>query len=241
MSDIVIIGTPIEIVEPPVSPVVTAQELAAWLKLPNGIIEAETPMLEAQIAVATEIVENYTWLTLRETTFNECFPEKYQYLHLEKAPITAMSSITEIRYLDSDYAYSVYPLGAAQSGGSYANLDIRLSELGQAYLNLHKMGEVVFASTTTQYPIKVQYKAGYPYDGGTDKYILPQSLRSAILMLASKYYTDRGDCIGCVMAGGCLMPAAVKVLLDGYALRNIALGGERVDYRGTPYQKSGVV
>jgi hypothetical protein len=205
------------------------------------MVLAETPFLEAQIALATEIVENYTWLTLRETTFTESFPEKYQYLHLEKAPITANTSITDIRYLDEDYAYSVYSLGDSQSSMSYDNLDIRLSELGQGYLNLRNMENITFADNKRQYPIRVTYKAGYQYDDDTGKYLIPQSLRSAILMLAAKYYTDRGDCVGCVCENGMLMPMSVKMLLDSYSLRHIALGHEMVDYCGTPYQKSGVV
>lgn len=245
MADIVIIGTPVVIVNYPLYPVVSTAELAAWLRMPSGQASVEATLLATYISMATEIVENYTWLTLRETTFVTYFAEVYPYVYLEATPILGPTSITSIKYLyenGTDIEYATYALGTYQSSGSYANLDMKLTPLKQAFLYLNNTDSLVVPDKPNQYNMQITYKAGYQYDAETSAYIMPQSLKTAILMLAAKYYTDRGDCIGCVSAEGCLMPGSVKMLLDMYSLRNATLGSDPVNpFTGQTYQTVGML
>jgi hypothetical protein len=224
----------------PTHTIISDDELGAYLRIPSAAITVESDILTANIELATEIVENYTWLTLRETTFTGYFSHIYPYLQIDTAPITDVANILGVSYLyddGTDIDYATYALGDSYSTGSYANLDIKLTELGFANLTLKNLEDLNIKSLVNQYPITVSYKAGYAYDSENSKYLLPQSLRMAILQLASKYYTDRGDCVGCVSANGYLMPPSVKTILDSYSLQTIAMGVDSSDYYvGTTYQ-----
>lgn len=49
--------------------IVTAEEAGKWLGLSPSAITMQTDMLESLIKTTTEMVENYSWITLRQTEY----------------------------------------------------------------------------------------------------------------------------------------------------------------------------
>lgn len=213
--------------------IITPTEAGEWLNLSTGMITKHEDLLTGLIDSAVTAIENYSWLSLRRTTFEANFDLGCDLfgsflfggtkLILQRSPILALADITKIEYLDTDGTYTEFDRGTLTSEGLYENATEK-REQGQ-YASIYFIEQPDFdSSRLNAYKIKVTFTAGYTIDTDivTD---VPEQLKTAIKMIVAYYYTHRGDCsdAGCDL-GGYPVPCAAKGLIDQLSLSNVALG-----------------
>jgi hypothetical protein len=223
------------------TPIITATEAGEWLNLSAGLITKHTAMLERLIKTVTENIENYTWTYIRRTVFEADFDlganNFFSFwsgdlkLSLERSPIIALADISKIEYLNDSGVYVEFDRGTLLSEGIYENVTEKKERRGWASIYFDE--EVPFDDTKINaYKIRITFEAGYTIsdDITTD---IPESLKTAMLMIVAAYYTNRGDCsdMGCDI-GGFPIPCAAKSLIEQFAVSKTVLGGAYTPYTG---------
>lgn len=216
------------------TPIITPTEVGNWLNLSAAMVTMKTDLINMLINAAIEIVEQYSWLSLRRTTYEAYFnlPESYFYsfingefkLGLERSPILALADITKIEYLDTDGVYQEFDRGALTSEGLYENTTEIKEPRGWASIYFRE--SVPFDSTRINaYKIKVTFIAGFTI--GTDITTdIPQAIKTALLMMIASDFTNRGDCSDCNCdLNGYPVPCGAKSKIDLYSISKTVLGG----------------
>lgn len=212
--------------------ILTPAKVGSWLNLPPGIITKNTDLINDLINTTISVVENYSWLSLKRTTFEANFDLSSDSftsflngdlkLSLERSPILSLSDITKIEYLNADGVYVEFDRGALTSEGLYENVTEAKEKRGWASILFRE--NVPFDIRLNTYKIKVTFVAGFTIDTNpvTD---IPQALLQAILMIIASYYSNRGDCSDkqCSL-NGYPVPCMAKGIIDQYSISSTVLG-----------------
>ena len=223
------------------TPIITPAEVGAWLNLSAGMVLKNTAMITDLIKTTTEVVENYSWLALRRTTYEAFFDLGYSYfysfiegnfkLNLERAPILTLTDITKIEYLNENGVYVEFLKGTLTSEGLYEN--VTESKELRKWASIYFRESVPFDNTRINaYKIKVTFIAGYTLDTSvlTD---VPSAIKTAMLMIIASYYTNRGDCSDCGCdLNGYPVPCAAKGMIDQIAISQTVFAGKPGDSCG---------
>lgn len=218
------------------TPIITPEEVGAWLNLSPGMVTLRSAMITRLINTAVVVIENYTWLALRKHTYEAYFDLPYNdflsfydgslKLSLERSPVTELSDITKIEYLDSGGTYKLFDRGALTSEGLYENTTEAKEQRNWASILFRKT--VPFdGDRKNAYKVKVTFKAGF--DRTNPVKDIPPTLLTGILMIVAFYYTNRGDCSGCGCdLNGYPVPCEAKGLIDQYSVAKTVLGGSYI-------------
>lgn len=216
------------------TPIITPEEVGAWLNLSPSMVTMNTDLITQLIDTAVEIVEQYSWLNLRRTTYVAEFVMPYNYfysfingeykLSLERSPIIDLADITSIEYLDTDGTYKTFDRGALTSEGLYDNTTEKKEQRGWASIYFRE--PVPFDEfRINAYKIRVTFISGFTIntDITTD---IPKALKTALLMIIASDYTNRGDCSDCNCdLNGYPVPCGAKSKIDLYSVSKTVLGG----------------
>lgn len=228
------ITNPINIVQ---TPILTPAQVGAWLNLSSGMVIKNTYLINDLIKTTTEVVEKYTWLSLRRTTFEaffdlgsegfNSFVDGNLKLSLERSPIIALSDITKIEYLNENGVYAEFDKGALTSEGLYENVTEAKEQRG--WVSIYFRESISFDSTRINaYKIKVTFVSGFtiPTNPVTTPITdIPETLKTAMLMIIASYYTNRGDCSdkGCSL-NGYPVPCSAKSIIDQFGIASTVFG-----------------
>jgi hypothetical protein len=209
--------------------VVSVSEMGTWLNLSSSAITAHTTLLTELIESAVEIVEEYTWLSIRETIYEAYFDVDSLDLicdlglELERSPILDLDNITKIEYLNSSGGWTEFSRGVKTIDGLYENTtEIKTRN---KWATLYFVTEPDFDTRDYAYKIRVTFTAGWEADATLEHLIIPRSLKLAIKMIAAYFYTNRGDCDSPCEINGVSVPCNAKMILDKYRLGFTQLGG----------------
>jgi hypothetical protein len=212
--------------------IVTAEEAGKWLGLSPSAITMQTDMLESLIKTTTEMVENYSWITLRQTEYEAYYDLQSTSLlnllsgklklSLERSPIIDITDITKIEYLESDN-WIEFNRGAMTVDGLYENTTEKQERLQWA--SVYFRDSVSFQQRVNAYKIRITFTSGYdPLETDPTKKI-PESIKTAIKMIVASMYTNRGDCDSSCRMNGYPVPCSAKAMIDLISPSNVMLGG----------------
>ena len=226
------------------APIVSADELGKWLNLSSSAIIAKQSELESLVQTATEIIEDYAWLTLRQTTYEaDFYLNDYTFdgllncsarLSLERSPILDLNNITKIEYLLND-TWVEFDRGAVSIDGLYENTTEKKEQ--REWATIYFRESVDYQSRNNAYKIRVTFIAGWDPTATTLVDKIPEKLRTAIKIIAAFHYTYRGDCAAktsCDM-NGYPVPCHAKAMVDQLAISNTVIGGEYNPISYHPY------
>jgi hypothetical protein len=209
--------------------IISVSEMGTWLNLSTSAITAHTTLLTELIKSATELVEEYTWLSIRETTYEACFEIDSLDLicdlglSLERSPILDLDNITKIEYLNSSGTWTEFARGTKTIDGLYANTtEIKVRN---KWAVLYFVTEPDYDTRDYAYKIRVTFTTGWDVDATLEHLIIPRSLKIAIKMIAAYFYTNRGDCDSPCEINGVSVPCNAKMILDKYSIALTQLGG----------------
>jgi hypothetical protein len=209
--------------------VVSVSDMGTWLNLSSSAISAHTTLLTELIKSATELIESYTWLSVRETTYEAYFNIDSLDLicdlglKLERSPILDLDNIAKIEYLNSSGGWAEFDRGTKTIDGLYENTtEIKTRN---KWATLYFVTEPDFDTRDYAYKIRVTFKAGWDVDEDDEAPIIPRSLKIAIKMIVAFMYKNRGDCDSECSINGVPVPCSAKMLLDKYSIASTQLGG----------------
>ena len=107
--------------------IVSVSEMGTWLNLSPSAISVHTDLLTELIKSATELIENYTWLSIRRIAYEAYFDlDDLSYflcgdlgLRLDQAPILDLDDISKIEYLNSSGTWTEFDRGTKTINGLY--------------------------------------------------------------------------------------------------------------------------
>ena len=209
--------------------IITVAEMGKYLNLSTSAITAHTDILTELIITATEVIENYTWLTLRKTIYEANYDLNYNLfcnltnlkLVLNRSPIFRLSNITKIEYLNNDI-YTEFDRGILSVEGLYENVTER-KEM-RKWASIYFIEEIPFQERLNSYSIKITFQAGYDISEIEEEYKIPQALKTAIKKIVAFHYRNRGDCeeSKCDL-NGYPVPCSAKGIIDGYSIARTVL------------------
>lgn len=211
---------------------VTVAEMGIWLNLSPSAISSQTALLEELIKTATEVIENYTWLTLRLTEYEANYDLNYRWFNsliscqakllLDRSPILTLSDIIKIEYLDNNNTYTEFDRGALTTEGLYENVTERKEMRNWASIYFIEL--ITFQKRLNAYSIKVTFTAGYDTTETQEHLKIPAALKTAIKKIVAYNYRNRGDCDekGCNI-DGYPVPCSVIGMLDSYSIARTVL------------------
>jgi hypothetical protein len=213
--------------------IVSVEECGEWLNLSPSAITMQNDMLEGLIKTVTEIVESYTWLSLRQKTFEAYYDlqENVFYgffdgnikLGLQRAPIIDITNITKLEYLSGDQ-WVEFNRGTMTIDGLYENTTEKAERRQWASIKFKE--SVPFQERCNAYKIRVTFTAGYnPTETNIAKKI-PEVIKLAIKNIVSYHYTNRGDCESACNLNGFPVPCVAKGMLDQISVKNSTLGAD---------------
>lgn len=209
--------------------IVSAEECGNWLNLSPSAIIKQTDLLEGLIKSVTEIVENYTWLSLRQTTFEALFDLQDSIiinglkLSLQRAPILELANITKIEYLNNSNTWTEFDRGTMTIEGLYENVTEK-QEMRQ-WASIKFIEDVPFQDRCNAYKIRVTFIAGYDPIETEISLKIPETIKTAIKQIVAFYYTYRGDCASECSLDGNPVPCTAKGMLDQISIKNTIIGG----------------
>jgi hypothetical protein len=208
--------------------IVSVSEMGTWLNLSSSAITAHTALLTELIKSATELAEEYTWLSIRETTYEAYFEVDSISLlcdlglKLERSPILDLDNITKIEYLNSSGGWTEFDRGTKTIDGLYENTtEIKTRN---KWATIYFVTDPNFDKRYYAYKIRVTFTAGWDVDATDEHLIIPRSLKIAIKMLAGFMYVNRGDCDSKCDINGVPVPCSAKMLLDKFSIAVAVLG-----------------
>ena len=229
------------------TPILTVSEVGNWLNLPLGLQLKNKDLIESLIKTTTEVIEKYTWLALRRTTYEAFFDLGYEAFYnfiggqfaagLERAPIVALEDITKIEYLNENGIYEEFTKGALTSEGLYENVTEAKEQ--RQWASVYFREPIVFdSSRINAYKIKITFISGFtiPTDPVTTPVTdIPSALKTAMLMIIASYYTNRGDCSdkGCSL-NGYPIPCVAKSIIDQFGVSSTILGASYENMSNQP-------
>lgn len=213
------------------NPIISDDEMGVWLNLSASAIRVHSELLIELIKSATELIEAYTWLTLRQTTYEAFFDIENSDLFfngdlglvLERSPILDLDNITKIEYLNSSGTWTEFDRGSKTISGLYENTtEIKTKNI---WSTIYFIVNPDFDTRDFAYKVKVTFSAGWDKDADDESLKIPRSLKTALKMIVAYMYTNRGDCDSPCSINGTPVPCGAKMLLDKYSLALTALGG----------------
>jgi hypothetical protein len=208
--------------------VISVSEMGTWLNLSSSAITAHTDLLTELIKSATELVENYTWLSVRKTVYEAFFElDNWGFtgdlgLSLERSPILDLDNITKIEYLNSSDTWIEFDRGTKTIDGLYENTtEIKTRN---KWAELYFVTDPDYDDRDEAYKVRVTFTAGWDTEATDEHLMIPRSLKVAIKMIVAYMYTNRGDCDSCEI-NGVPVPCGAKMILDKYRIGLTQLGG----------------
>lgn len=211
--------------------IVSVEECGKWLNLSSSSILKNNDILESLIKSTTEIIEDYTWLSLRQKTF-EAYYDLGNYLftdfvngnlklNLERSPILELENITKIEYLDNDQ-WVEFDRGAMTIEGLYDNVTEKLEQRKWASIKFRE--NVPFQGRCNAYKIRNTFISGYdPVETDVSKKV-PEVIKLAIKEIVAFHYTQRGDCATECTLDGFPVPCLTKGMLDQISIKGSVIG-----------------
>jgi hypothetical protein len=222
--------------------IVSVNEIGTWKNLSPSAIIMHNDMLEELITTTTEIIEDYTWLSLRQKTFEayydlqSCLFTQFirgnLKLGLERSPILSTDNITKIEYLAND-VWNEFDRGTMTIDGLYENVTEKLEQRQWASIRFRE--NVPFECRCNAYKIRVTFISGYSPTETDPALQIPSRLKTAIKKIVAFHYTYRGDCQSDCNLGGYPIPCDTKGVIDAISVKNSMLGGDYTpasDYYG---------
>ena len=215
------------------TPVITPAEVGEWLNLSAGMVTLKTSVINRLIRSTVQVVEKYTWLALRRTTYQAYFDLQTNdffsfydgslQLELQRAPILNLADITTIEYLNTAGEWVTFDRGAMTVEGLYENTT-EAREHRQWASILFRENLPLDNERDNAYKIRVTFTSGF--DNSDEDLAIPEPLLTGMLMVVAFYYTNRGDCSGCdCNLNGYPVPCEAKGLIDMYSIAKTTLGG----------------
>lgn len=212
--------------------IVSVEEIGKWLNLSPSVIIMQTDMLENLIKTTTEMIENYSWITLRQTEYEAYYDLQsisfFNFLSgklklsLERSPIIDITDITKIEYLESN-TWNEFNRGVMTINGLYENTTERQERLQWA--SVYFKESIPFQQRFNAYKVRITFTSGYdPLETDSTKKI-PESIKTAIKMIVASMYTNRGDCDSSCNMNGYPVPCAAKSIIDLISPANAIIGG----------------
>jgi hypothetical protein len=211
--------------------IISVSEMGTWLNLSASAIIVHTDLLTELIKSATELVEEYTWLSIRETVYEAYFDldniglifNGELGLSLERSPILDLDNITKIEYLNDGGTWTEFARGTKTIDGLYANTtEIKARN---KWAELYFITDPDWDSRDYAYKLRVTFSAGWDVDEDDEALMIPRSLLIAIKQIVAFFYTNRGDCESECSINGVPVPCGAKMLLDKYRIGLTQLGG----------------
>jgi len=212
--------------------IVSVEDMGKWLNLAPSAITMQQDMLSELIVMATELVENYTWVNLRRKTIEayylldcDCFCglcNGFVELILNRSPLLSTDDITKIEYL-SNNGWVEFDRGTMTISGLYENTteNIDIRNWGSIYFR----EPIEYQDRLNAYKVRVTYNSGFdPVDTTAAK--IPTLYKMAIKKIAAFHYTNRGDCASECSISGVPVPCDVKGMLAQKAISKTVMGGE---------------
>jgi hypothetical protein len=213
--------------------IVSVQDAGTWLNLSPSAITMQNDLLEELIKTTTEIIEDYTWLSLRQKTF-EAYYDLQSYLfsqfangnlklRLERSPILSLENITKIEYLANDI-WNEFDRGTMTIDGLYENTTEKLEQRQWASIMFKE--NVPFEDRCNAYKIRVTFTSGYDPTETEAALKIPTRIKTAIKQIVAFHYTYRGDCQSDCDLDGYPIPCHVKGIIDAISVKNSIIGTE---------------
>lgn len=213
--------------------IVSVAELGLWLNLSSSAITAHTDLITSLIVTATEVIEDYTWLSLRRKTFEAYYDlqestffsvlNHNEKLSLERSPIIDIADITKIEYLANDI-WNVFDRGTMSIDGLYEKTSERIIQ--RDWASVYFIEQVPFEERINAYKIRITFLAGWDAAETETAFKIPEKLKTAIKMIAAFHHTNRGDCESKCSLNSYPVPCAAKGMIDQIAISNTVLGSE---------------
>lgn len=213
--------------------IVSAQEVGTWINLSPSAIVMQNDLLEGLIKTTTEIIEDYSWLSLRQKTFEAYYnlPSVlfYQFacgdlkLSLERSPILSLDNITKIEYLANDI-WNEFDRGTMTIDGLYENVTERLEQRQWASIMFKE--SVPIEERCNAYKIRVTFTVGYDPIETNPVFKIPERIKLAIKQIVNFHYTYRGDCQSECDINGYPIPCQTKGIIDAISVKNSIVGTE---------------
>lgn len=211
--------------------IISTNECGQWLNLSPSAILLEQVKIEQLIKMVTEIIEDYTWLSLRRKTYEAYFDlgENYFYdfinnnlqLELQRAPILRLTDITKIEYLQNDI-WNELDRGTMTIDGLYENTTEKSIQRQWARVRFRE--KINYQERCNAYKIRITFVTGFDPVETEIAYKIPERLKFAIKDIVAYHYTNRGDCGNECSINGFGVPCTVKSMLDQISLSNTVLG-----------------
>ncbi len=223
--------------------IVSPEELGKWLNLSSSAILMKNETLIRLIKTATELIETYSWLSLRRRTYEAYYYLPYEAvcsvlcgslrLALQRAPIIDITDITKIEYL-SDDNWVELNRGTMTIDGLYEQTTERIVKRDWAIVKFRE--DVPYQLRCNAYNIRITFNAGWEVTETETALKIPESLKTAVLMIGAFYFTNRGDCGALCNMNGAPVPCDAKNLVDRYAVSRTIVGSEYNTYEGYCYE-----
>jgi hypothetical protein len=210
--------------------IISVSEMGAWLNLSASAIIAHTDLLTELINDAVELIEGYSWLSIRKTVYEAFFElDNWEFtgdlgLSLERSPILDLDNITKIEYLNSSGTWTEFDRGTKTIDGLYDNTtEIKIRN---KWAELYFKSDPDYDDRDKAYKVRVTFTAGWDTEATDEHLKIPRSLKTAIKMIAAYAYVNRGDCgdSKCEM-NGVSVPCGAKTRVDRFSLSLTQLGG----------------
>lgn len=204
--------------------IVSVNDCGIWINLSPSAITMQNDLIESLIKSTVEILEDYTWLSLRRTKFEAYYDINYESdskLLIQRAPVIDITDIEKIEYLNNDQ-WVEFDRGAMTIDGLYDNTSERV-ELRQ-WASIYFKENINYQNRVNANNIKVTFTVGYdPLETDTTKKI-PERIKTAIKEIVAFHYTNRGDCDSACNINGYAVPCLAKGLIDSISISKSIAG-----------------
>lgn len=200
--------------------IVSVDDCGRWLNMSPAAIIAQADILESLIITATDVIESYSWLSLRQKTFEAYYECLYNdTLLLNRSPVM---SIGDIEYLYNDN-WVLLDKGVMTIDGLYENVTEKTERIN--YASIYLRNSINIEDRKNAYKIRVTYDSGYDINAVDEALKIPEKIKTAIKMIVAFYFVNRGDCESDCNLGGFKVPCAAKSIIDQFSISNIEIGG----------------
>jgi len=213
--------------------IVSVQECGQWLNLSPSAIIMQNDLIQNLIITVTEIIERYTWISLRRKTFEAYYSLPNGYfgsfingnlrLELQRSPIIDITDVTKIEYLADDI-WNEFDRGAMTIDGLYVKTSEKIEQRAWASVRFREC--VPYEDRCNAYKIRITFNAGYEPTELETAYKIPSVFKTAIKKIVAYHYTNRGDCESACKLNGFPVPCDVKGMLDQLSIANTIIGTE---------------
>jgi len=211
--------------------IVSVEEVGKWINLAQSAITMQYDLIKDLIVTATEIIENYTWISLRRKKIEAyydledlfySFCNGNEKLLLNRSPIIQITDIEKIEYLANNI-WNEFDRGIPTIDGLYENTTEKIEKRDWATIYFDE--SVPYETRDNAYKVRVTYSIGYlPTETDTAAKI-PTMFKTAIKKIVAFHYTNRGDCSSECNLNGYPVPCDVKGMLSQMSVSKTVIGG----------------